>query len=266
MKRKSKVWAEQAIRLDNQIGWSGIGSTSRRLSEALDGDTSEVARRIGEVWGEFVELGSYLELDGEVRAGTDSIVTQLDPELRRPLTDLITTGAPWVRRFPSARELDDETPIFLSGREDLDTAKSIIVSAGDSQLLIKGDAELIKGLFDAAERGTHQSKKAGTRAIQTSRSFLNRSASYAAAFYMASLASAYGPGSPSIQAISQFMIQAEKNIIALTADAPADISIALRELMKKLHEDAGRNEAPLPQPSQIVEGEGKRRRKPKKDT
>ena len=62
------------------------------------------------------------------------------------------------------------------------------------------------------------------------------------------------------------MIQSEKDIIALTANAPADISIALRELMKKLHEDAGRNEAPLPQPPQIVEGEAKRQRERKKDT
>jgi len=66
----------------------------------------------------MLELASFFEQDAELQQQPDSNALPLDPEVRRPLRLLIRAAAPWLRRFPTVRELDDECGAFLR-RPDL---------------------------------------------------------------------------------------------------------------------------------------------------
>ncbi len=123
---KARRFALSAKGLDNQPGWRGIGASTERLLSYTDGDTPRVAQRIGDVWSVVVELGSFLDLDNQLRAKRDSSASPLDPEIRRVFADLIRTAAPWVRLFPTARKLDEESGAFLTRRDLLAPAEAVV--------------------------------------------------------------------------------------------------------------------------------------------
>ena len=97
VREKARRFALSARGLDNQVGWRGIGASADRLLNYTDDDTLSIANRIGDVWSVVVELGSFLDLDNQLRANRGSYASPLDLEVRRAFADLIRTAAPWIR-------------------------------------------------------------------------------------------------------------------------------------------------------------------------
>ncbi len=159
-------------RLENQIGWRGIGPAARRMDGLVQRPTDEIPAEIIAVYATTVELGSFLELDRSLQIRPDSAASPLDPELRRPLADLVRTAAPWVRRFPTAMSLDIESGQFLTNRMLFDPIEASFDRAHAVRLISEQDYQLLRALLEAARRGDFQGKKAGGWSLQSSRNLL----------------------------------------------------------------------------------------------
>lgn len=230
LKSKARAFANIAPKLDNQLGWTGIGRSARRFSALIDCDTSEVPKKLGQIWNELVALGSFLDLDNTVRAAPDSFASPLDPEALRPLKDLIRTGGPWLRLFPTARRLDDESGSFLTRKNLLDPSYDIFRRAGGDNLLRPEDVEAIKDLVDAARRGDFQGDKARARAVFSAKNLVTA----VCAFYVGAMNNDFATHSVLAQRGASLMLEAESSVMTLFSDSPDDIRQALRLLLDNL--------------------------------
>jgi transcriptional regulator with XRE-family HTH domain len=162
---KAGLFSDTSKRLDNAIGWHGIAGASERFLKGVNRPTGEIPANLGSVYSAILELGSFLEQDIRLQASTSSSASPLDPEVHRVLSDLIRTAAPWLRRFPTIRELDDEAGAFLTRKDLLDPGAALITIARDRELVSGTDADVIGGLLEAARRGELQGQKASTRSV-----------------------------------------------------------------------------------------------------
>jgi Leucine-rich repeat (LRR) protein len=159
---KSSELASRAERLANRPDWQALTGASGRFNELVKGDIESIAQQIGLVWGELVSLGSFLEQDDTLRKVPEIFASPLDADIRRPLADLLQTAGPWLRRFPTARQLDSEHATFKAPRESVDPARDIIDFASAEALIQENDADILDAALRAGERKTIQSVKAGS--------------------------------------------------------------------------------------------------------
>jgi transcriptional regulator with XRE-family HTH domain len=180
--QKALGFASTAKRLDNAVGWHGIASASERFAASVSRPIDEIPDHLGSAYSAILELGSFLELDGRLRASKDHSADPLEPEVHRSLSDLIRTAAPWLRRFPTIRDLDDDTAAFLSQSDVLRPSATLVAIATDQKLISAEDAAALTGLVEAARRGEFQGQKARTRGIFSVRNLLYASATLVAGF------------------------------------------------------------------------------------
>lgn len=236
VRRKLATFASQARRLDNQAGWSGIGGLCERLDDLLNRPTTEVPRVIGLVYSSALELGSFLEFDIELRRTTDAVPDPLDPLARRALDDLVRTLAPWVRLFPTAQQADDATGQFLARAALIPTAETTVEIARLTRVLKPGDAEVLKGLLEAARRGASVGDRAGARGVLSTRNMivaLVGAVGAVGSFYVDAISSDFATKSHLVQRAGTFLASAEAEVLALVADFPADLRLAIEALVRR---------------------------------
>jgi hypothetical protein len=234
IKNKAKEFLPIAHRLSNSVGWEGIGQAAKRYYEAINTETEELPKTLGFAYDAMLELGSFAEQDTELQQEPSSSASPLDPEIRRPLRLLIRVAAPWLRRFPTIRELDDECGAFLRRPELIEPAASVLAIARRKRLVSAGDADATQGVLDAARRGKFQGEKAGTRGSHTVRNLVVASAAAVATFFSGAVASDYSTKSALIKHAGSTLAEAEELVTTLMSDMPDDIKIALREVIKQL--------------------------------
>jgi len=233
--RKAIAFADIAIRLDNATGWQGIAAASRRFSDGVKGPTEEIPEHLGKIYDAILELGSFLEQDLRLQRDPLQSADPLDPDVHRALSDLIRTAAPWLRRFPTIRELDDETAAFLTRRDLLSPATEIIEAANAEKLVSSADKDIVVALVQAAERSSEfQGQKAATRSVHTVRNLVYASASAVALFLSGAVASDFSTKSALIEHAGSFLAAAEEQITHLAADLPGDIRIAFSKLLEEI--------------------------------
>jgi hypothetical protein len=236
VREKAHAFAGLAQRLDNQPGWTGIGRSSSALAHLLDRRTETVPDILGLLYPAAIELGSFLELDQQLASAQDSYAAPLEPEMRRPLGDLVRSLAPWLRAFPSVRVMDDEASQFLVQAAALTPVMEVVQSARDCQLLSEADIEVFTQLRDAAERGAFQAGKAGGRAQRSATNLVIRSAAFLGTFFVGAVSSDYATTSPLVHKAGQFLTQSERAISELVADAAPDLQQAIRAFVRDLAE------------------------------
>jgi formylglycine-generating enzyme required for sulfatase activity len=237
--RKSRNFAAIANRLDNAIGWNGIGKAAERFATQVDCGVEALPERLGFIYDAILELGSFLELDARLRHSPSSAADPLDPEVRRVFTDLIRTAAPWLRRFPTICELDDDLGAFLVSSELLDAAEAVVPIASREELVSTSDAELIHALANTARRGDFQGRKAGTRTVHSVRNLVVLGTSLLATVYISSIGSKLAEKSVVADRTASVLLAAESYIVPLFADLSDDIRIALLSLLDDLKGVAG---------------------------
>lgn len=237
VRQKTLAFLPTAARLNNQLGWDGIEPSLRRFLSYIEKDTMSVARRIGDVWSAAIELGSFLELDQQLAADRRSNASPLDPEVRRAFADLIRTAGTWVRQFPRARELDDQSGAFLTRRELLDPSQVVVSKAREAELISPEDKEDLEALVAAAKRGDFQGAKAAGRSYLSAKNLVIAGASLVASFYVGSTSSYHSGASAVAKKAGDTILAAETSITQLFADAPADIRLGLQNLINRLAED-----------------------------
>jgi hypothetical protein len=253
--RKLRSFADLAKRLDNQPGWTGLSGLCKRFQELLDRPTEGIPDVIGLVYSAALELGSFLELDNRLHFASDTVADPLEPELQRPLEDLVRTVAPWVRRFPSAQEADDASGQFLARAPMIAAAESAIEQAGISRVLREGDAAALAGLLDAGRRGDQIGNKAASRGVLSARNMVFTLAAALATFYTGAISSDFAIRSTLVQRAGSFLAAAEGEVLALVEDLPSDIRLALESLIKLAPKDP----AMLPSSPKVEPARRKRR-------
>jgi hypothetical protein len=240
VRRKALAFSDVAFKLDNAIGWGGIGKGAKAFSDLVALECHIVAGDLATLWGLAVELGSFLEQDNDLRTNGGGNASPLDPEVRRPLADLVRTAAPWVRRFPSAQQLDDEAGAFLARTEYLEPARHIFDRAGEQELISEADRRTLIALVEAAKRGEFQGQKATARSHGSARNLVLAGMGALAAFYLGAAQNNFATDSVIAKKASEVMLSAEKQVLGLFDDSPPDMKQAVALLMKKLREDEQR--------------------------
>jgi DNA-binding winged helix-turn-helix (wHTH) protein len=230
--RKARQFGSAAPRLDNQTGWQGINGLCDRLITLLDRPTDVIPNIAGSLYSAALELGSFFEMDREIRRGEDSFAVPLNTEVRRPLEDLLRSLAPWLRNLPSIREMDDEAGQFLVPPLLLDPSVNVIRAAGQTQLISESDADLLRGLLDAANRGEFQSVKARHRSFLSARNMIVAVASLFGGLILAD----FGAKSVLVGKAGTFLAEAETEIIELVADLPPDLRFAIEMVVRQSRE------------------------------
>jgi hypothetical protein len=250
-KTKAKDFAIVSLRYDNLPGWFGLGRTADNFARLVDCDTSEIPGRIGLVYDNLVTLGSFAEYDHRIRNSPTSTADPLDPEVGRILTDLIRASAPWLRRFPTARKLDDEAGAFLSRANLYEPAATVIEKAEDTDIISSADAQYLRALLDAAKRGEYQAQKAGARGVSSSKNLASMLALIIS--FEAGMIGNEAAGKSVIAANgSRFYVQAEEYLMALFEDAPADIKHALIAMIRELEDLLKNKPAVLPKAPKLA--------------
>ncbi len=236
---KARTFAGLAARLDNQPGWTGIARSASSLVELLDRPPLEIPAVLGLIYPASLEMASFLELDQRLASGADSFAVPLDPEMRRPLGDLIRTVAPWLRAFPSVRQADDDASRFLLEVSELRPTSDVVRSAHEFALLTDDDLEVFRQLRDAAERGAFQGGKAAGRAKRSALNLVIGVAVFASGAMMDAVVSDYATTSPLAHKAGQFLTRTEVAIESLVSDMPFDLRHAIVDFAR------GAGDAPL---------------------
>lgn len=224
---KARTFAGLAARLDNQPGWTGIARSASSIVELLDRPPLEIPTVLGLIYPASLEMASFLELDQRLASGAESFAVPLDPEMRRPLGDLIRTLAPWLRAFPSIRQADDDASRFLLEVSELQPTSDVVRSAHEFALLTNDDLEVFRQLRDAAERGAFQGGKAAGRAKRSALNLVIGVAVFASGAIMDAVVSDYATTSPLAHKAGQFLTRTEVAIESLVADMPFDLRHAI---------------------------------------
>ncbi len=234
LQRKAEAFAKLCAGIDDRHGWSGLEAAIARFHEEVSRDIDEIPAFIASVYDATVELGSFLDLDNDIRQAKNTNTTPLDPEVRRAFADLIRTAAPWVRGFPTARDLDDQTGAFLARRELFDPASKIVAGASAHNLISDRDRDLILALLAALERDGLVSHKAGVRGVQTVKGLTFKFLALLATFYSGAISSSYSNDSPIVKKISGVLVAQEIQITKILHDTPGDIRLALQAALDDL--------------------------------
>jgi DNA-binding winged helix-turn-helix (wHTH) protein len=231
--RKSAIFSGSAARLDNQIGWHGISRLCDRLSQLLARPSQQIPDVLGLLYSAALELGSFLEMDQRIASGQDSFTPPLDPDVRRPLEDLLISLAPWLRSFPSVRQMDDEAGQFLTRNSLLQPSTEAIKTANGLQLIGADDAEVLRALLEAAERGAFQGAKAGHRGVLSVRNMIVAASGVLGTFMLGALSSDFATKSVMVQKAGDFLAQAESAVVEIVSELPQDLRLAIETMIRE---------------------------------
>lgn len=231
--RKAAQFAGVARRLDNQVGWHGINNLCDRLIRSLDRPSETVPDVLGTLYSATLELGSFLEMDVQISSGHANFASALDPEARRPLEDLLRSLAPWLRSFPSIRELDDQTGQFLTRDPLLASSAKTVRVADQIRLITSEDSRALEGLLGAAERGQFQGTKASHRVTLSVRNLVVVAAGIMSTFALGAVSSDFAAKSVIVQKAGTFLADAEASILEVISEMPQDLRIAIEIMINE---------------------------------
>jgi hypothetical protein len=193
------------------------------------------------------------------KATATNSIDPLDPDIRRAFSDLIRVAAPWIRRFPTARKLDDEAGQFLTRSEQYDDASSIVTAAEEAAIITTADAKLMRGIIYAAKRGGFQGHKAGARGVWSSKNLASAIA-LVLSFEAGMIGNEAAGNSPIARKGAEFYLRAEREVLRLFEDAPDDVRQALIAMIDDLRKNGPYLPANLPERPRELPIQDRRRR------
>jgi hypothetical protein len=262
VRRRARQFRETAIRMDNKEGWRHFGAAAQLFNDAVDRETTDIPGHICTIYETLVNLGSYLEFDQRIAEfPSPQELDALPEDARRELTELIRIAAPWIRRFPTARSLDDEAGAFLTRRELYESSSSIFDIARRSGIISENDAKLLRALIEAARRGEFQGQKAGARSIWSSRNLVTALAMFLS-FEVGLINNKAAEQSAMALRGAKFYLQAETEVLRLFEGMPEDIRHALQKMIDDLKKRTEDNQVNITEaPREII----RRRRESEED-
>jgi hypothetical protein len=225
------------------------------IVENVDCDIASLHLKLGFIYEATLALGSFIEQDNRLQQEKDAFGSPLDPEVRRSLSHLIRTAAPWLRGFPTVSALDDAAGAFLTKDELLAPSTEVIAAAKSINLISVEDAVRVAVLMGAADRGEFQGQKAKSRVVSSTRNLLLAGVRIVAAFYMGATASDFSTKSEFVKRVGGFISEVTTPIEKLIIDLPSDIRFAFVTLVEQLKIDppgGTRPHIPLGEPNSAI--------------
>lgn len=235
---------ERVQRLSNQSGFENIAATVDEFSDLVASDTRSVAANISTVWELSTAIGTFIERDDEVKAGRGGLTPQMDADAREVLNQLLIVAAPFVRRFPTAREHDEALLAFRRPPELIEPAKRIVEEGNKASLFEPHTEKILDVAIAAAERseGVQAGKSrfwAGGTVRNVMRAFMVLVVTGAGAVaegYLTKTGEHFQEHSKSGHAIEKFLLDTEKDAYELFSGLPSDVRAAMHEVLRRLRE------------------------------
>ncbi len=236
---------ERVRRLANQPGFESIAATVEEYYNYISDDTLSVAANISTVWELSVAIGSFIERDDEIRAGRGGMVSEMEPDARESLDQLVIASAPFVRRFPTARQNDEDVRLFKQSRTSFDSAKRIFKHAANENLIEDKSNLTINIAINAAEISSGiQSEKSVSWINSTARNFIAVLILFIAPGLWAVKISGEEfikkftddiyDNSITTKKILNFARKRENDFYGAYSDSPPDLKAAHKEIMQEL--------------------------------
>ena len=247
LRSKMDAFRNAAQEVDQVYYWKGFSSTFRILDEALAGDTNGIPDKIFQVYDAALAFTSFLEFDNDLRSRpATNYAQQLSAEDRRLFIEIVRSVAPWVRRFPSARVMDEEAGRLLHQAVARASHTAVIESAASNHLISSEDRALILSLINAIENKGFPAQKAGLRAVFTTRNLV-----YVILLGGGAFIGDAAKGTEIYKRSTEFVTQNMDAIIDVISDAPQDIRIIAETIAKEIRDG---NLPDLPDKSDVTFG------------
>lgn len=262
VKAKSVELCARAARLANTTEWQGLSKSAVSFNELIQEDSEAIAENVGLLWAELVSIGTFVEQDDDLRAEPGTFASPLDADVRRPLVDFIQTAGPWIRRFPSARELDNDHAAFHAPRTAVQPAIQIIDAADEGAVIEGDDARILGEALRSGSRSGVQSEKARSWGVLSVRNLIVGAIGIAALNVSAGSLKEIGvevaKNSRLAHKSIRLILSTEEALLQFLTSLPADIRSTVRALINDLKgSDA---QFPLPQPPREEPVQTRRRR------
>jgi hypothetical protein len=179
-----------------------------------------------------------LEQDELLAVAPDAFASPLAPDLKRPLVDLLQTAGPWVRRFPTAKQLDEEHAAFKLEISILKFAEDVLTVARDEDVVTNDDADILDSALRAGHNPGLQSKKAGNWGIVSMRNLVVGTVAVAATSFTTGVFKHVGDDVASHSTLAkksaELLLQGEGALLKFLEGLPADIRSIVRALVESL--------------------------------
>lgn len=265
VRRRAQELSSRALRVSNLPGWQNLSVAADAFRELVGHDTGAVAENIAVVWSELVSLGSFIDQDDEVQKSTNALFEPLVLDVRRALIDLLQSAGPWVRKFPTARRLDDEHSAFVVPRLSIQPAQNIVAFAEQKGVIHREHATILHTALSAGGHSGHQSNKAGNFGIFSVRNLVVGAAAIAATGFLGGVAKYVGEEFAKQSILAEktlsLIVSSEKSLLEFLKNVPPDVRAVLRSIVDQLRQDQPGG-VPLPTaPQPNLAGPERRRRK-----
>ncbi len=235
-RQKARELIEMLNRIGNHLdpSWSRFVQAARELVDRIDRPLEEIPAQIIAVWEVSVRFASFLIQDKDLRAAQSRDPAPLPDEVHHAFDNLVVSLAPWVRHFPAARRLDDESGAFLARPELFAPSIRAARRAIQDDLLTPESERLMGAAIETAEgNDPAQGGKAGRFLTQTARALITRATSYAAGFR----SGVVGTNPPLLRRVGAFLSGLDKtDAVELTADMPRDIQHGIERMLDLSHQ------------------------------
>ncbi|MEM7301423.1 MAG: hypothetical protein AAF468_10100 [Pseudomonadota bacterium] len=247
------MFVDVARLIEEEYNWEGFDPDFARLNQAYACAPQELAEQIDVLYDTTVTFGSYLEMDQDLRENPQGNKTALTASHRRQFEDIVRSIAPFVRRFPAGREMDEETGAFLHELSG-DLAKRVVIAARQNDVITSQDAERVRALLAAIEREGLPARKAQTRGEHTARNLV-----LATVWGMVGMVGARTLDKTELfQKVTQFLASNVDEAIEIVVDAPVDVRAAVESVLRGIREAQG--DAPTGR-DEIMDPSSNRRRR-----
>jgi tetratricopeptide (TPR) repeat protein len=247
---KAKALLDPAARLRNSRGWEGLAPATERLHAALCCDTDGIVPQLAALYSAMLELGSFYEQHNGVQPGHS--LDPLAPDVARPLSDLLRTGAPWLRQFETIRRQDDAAGAFLTRRELFEPARQFLRTAHAHDLVSTEDRQSVDALLDAGARGDFVGQKAANRAVATVTALARAGTLAVATFLAGAVSSDFATKSVLVQRAGDVLRDGEQHALALAAPLQSDLQVAITETLSGLRPTPADQQLPANPPIEIL--------------
>ncbi len=246
--RKASRLADAAkLRLGNYGVWNDLIDALSDTSEWLALPAPDMAKRIGVAWENSVTIGSFIELDDQLRLSRDSIHQPLDDDLRRSLVDVNASLGTLVREFPSGQEMDNRHREWIAKSEAVEVSKAILANVKQTHILLEEFVPLIDRALRAANPDTTQAKKSGAWGVGTIKkiglaslvaggSLLGTVAGDVVGGVGGEVGAEIARESGLSRTAAELVVHSKAELIELVSDEPADIRYAVEELIRRVEQ------------------------------
>jgi hypothetical protein len=239
--------------------WSDLLPTAERFLRAIDRPSPDLPACLAAMYQSSVGLGSLLEQDAQLRARPEEGEQPLPVDLRRVLSETVTSAVLLTRAFPANRDRDTRVQDFWRV-EALPQARQMIAATkveGD-EILPAADIALLEEIDRDAARAGVQGDKSKGRLFATLRNMVLAGAT-------AVFLSGYANESVLVKRLSRFVARAEAPIIAVLDGMPADVLAAMRNVMERAKDAPGGTGTALVPPVVVPDAPRRERGKPPPD-